>query len=272
MNNTIIHIEGISKSFSKDEKKHSDNSRFILNNLNLIVEKNKITALIGGNGTGKTTLFNIISGLVEADKGSINYYGNSKVTDLIKTKPFKRFHHGIGRLFQDNHIFEELTLLENLLIANQPFKSEDPLKSFWCFKKFKKKDLERVIGIKRIFDSVFQGNNDLWEKRNDKAKNFSYGQQRLIELLRLFVGDYKILLLDEPTAGIHKDIIESMGNIIRKMVHSQYKTVLLIEHNLSFVRGIADNCAFLNNAHIEYYGAVNEVLNNEDVKRSYLGV
>lgn len=105
-----------------------------------------------------------------------------------------------------------------------------------------------------------------------KASGFSYGEQRLIALASLLMGNDRVLLLDEPTAGVNPVYVEKIGEIIRRMVDEDGLTVLLIEHNMHFVRQVADQCAYLDDGVIVRIGAVDEVLDDKEVRNSYLGV
>ena len=107
---------------------------------------------------------------------------------------------------------------------------------------------------------------------HQKASDFSYGEQRLIAVARLLMGNDKLLLLDEPTAGVNPVYIETIKTIIRKMVDEEGLTVLLIEHNMHFVRDLADRCAYLDDGIIQKIGTTGEVLDDEEVRNSYLGL
>ena len=128
---------------------------------------------------------------------------------------------------------------------------------------------EKAISIlKRLFGE----DNKYLSMLNRKASEFSYGEQRLIALASLLMGNDRLLLLDEPTAGVNPVYIEKIGEIIRRMVSEDGLTVLLIEHNMHFVRSIADCCAYLNDGLITKTGTVYEVLDDKEVRNSYLGV
>lgn len=104
------------------------------------------------------------------------------------------------------------------------------------------------------------------------GSDFSYGEQRLICLARLFMGNHTLFLLDEPTAGVNPNYFKTIKLIMQKMIDQHNSTILLIEHNMHFVREIADYCAFINEGAIQYFGSPEEVLNNQQVRNSYLGI
>ena len=269
--NSILDIKSISKTFSKGKKKNGDVEKSILiNKLDLSIERGKITTLIGGNGTGKTTLFNLISGFLDTDEGEI-VFKNGKNINLTKMSSHKIEQLGIGRLFQDNHIFPELTVFENMLIAHENDFGELPLEILFKAKKSKKIEKQREDKAKQTLEMLFGNENVFWQKRNHLAKNMSYGQQRLLGLARLFMANYKLVLLDEPTAGVNPKLNDTIAEIIKRMVYENDITVFLIEHNMHFVKQISDTCAFINNGKIEITGTPDEVIANENVRKSYLG-
>ena len=248
-----------------------DEQFYILKNLDLAVETGKITALIGGNGVGKTTLFNIISGFWPPDSGEIVFYRNGKATNLLRLPPDRITRMGIGRMFQDDHIFKELTVLENMLIADKDHFGETPFVSIFKRKKDHSSEAQRVEKAKVVFQDLFGSSNPFWEKRNDPARTLSFGQQRLLGLTRLLMGNYNLVLLDEPTAGVNPTIIDKIAAIIHKMVEEEEITVFLIEHNMNFVKKVSHYCAFLGDKNIVKYGNPKDVLADEKVRRIYLG-
>jgi branched-chain amino acid transport system ATP-binding protein len=258
----ILSLKNITISFAKGK-----DSFKVLNGFNLDVEKGKITALIGGNGTGKTTLFNIVSGFQEDYIGDIFFNGKS----IKNLSPFHRANKGIGRLFQSNGLFPNLTLLENMKLADEDASGEIPFTALFNKKKIKKIEegkKEKAIGI---LNKIF-GINNLYVKRlNESGGSFSYGEQRILALARLFMGNYSLFLLDEPTAGVNIIYQETIKQIIKEMVAGG-ATVLFIEHNIPFVSEVSDYCAFVQNGKIEMHGDTGELLNHQFVKNSYLGI
>lgn len=273
----ILKIESLSKSFVKNRQKingKDDERYYIIDNLSFEIPKDSITALIGGNGAGKTTLFNLISGFMRPDAGEILYYGkdNGKPENLEWEKPHKITMKGIGRMFQDTHIFPEMTVLENMLIADKRKYGEQPFISLFKSKKSQRIEKERIDAAKSIFCELFGEDNTLWNKRNEAAGTLSYGQQRLLGLARIFMGNYKLVLLDEPTSGINPQLIVKILEIIRKMVKEKNMTVLLIEHNMKVVLDIADFCSFMSHGKITAFGTPDDVLGNDAVRKDYLGI
>ncbi len=276
MEEIILQVDSLKKSFVRNiidrRGEEADERFFIIDDLNLLIPKGKITALIGGNGAGKTTLFNIISGFVEADSGDVLFQGNPKEISLLKLPPHKITRLGIGRMFQDNHIFQGMTILENMLIADHNDFGELPFVSLFKNKKDKEIEAQRIAKSREIFDELFGNNNPFWQKRNELAGTLSFGQQRLLGLARLFMGNYKLVLLDEPTAGVNPEIIKQILNIIRKLVKEKEMTVFLIEHNMKVVLEIADFCSFMSHGKITAFGTPEDVIGNDEVRKTYLGM
>jgi len=276
MEEFILQIDSLKKSFVRNiinkRGEETDERFFIIDDLDLFIPQGKITALIGGNGAGKTTLFNIISGFVEADSGDVVFRGDLKEISLLKLPPHKITRLGIGRMFQDNHIFQGITVLENMLIADQNDFGEIPFISLFKNRKDKEIEEQRIAKSREIFTELFGENNPFWQKRNDLAGTLSFGQQRLLGLARLFMANYKLVLLDEPTAGVNPQIIKQILNIIRKMVNEKETTVFLIEHNMRFVLEIADFCSFMSHGKITAFGTPEDVIGNDEVRKTYLGM
>lgn len=270
--NIILHIESISKTFNSNRiirNVNEDDNKHLLNNFSLFVKSGEITALIGGNGSGKTTLFNIISGFTKADSGRI-YFENGKRNEISSMQPHQISRLGIGRMFQDNHIFPEMSILDNMLIADDNLFGEKAFVSLFNPKKNRSTELKRREEAEMIFNTLFGESNSFLRKLNEKAKSLSYGQQRLLGIARLMMAGNKILLLDEPTAGVNPQTIDRISVAIRRMVTDFNLTIFLIEHNMRFISEIADTCAFISNGRIEVQGSPELVLNNEYVRKTYL--
>ena len=241
----------------------------ILNGVNLGVERGKITALVGGNGTGKTTLFNIISGFQRLYTGQVIYEGKN----ISRIASYRIARKGIGRLFQGRQLMGDLTLMENMKIASSDTTGENPFSSLFHPQRIKesesKKEQLAIDILKRLFGDQCKYLNML----DNKVSTLSYGEQRMIAIARLLMNtSTKLLLLDEPTAGVNPVYTETIGRVIRRMTDKNAMTVLLIEHNMHFVRDIAHTCAYLNNGKIEKIGLTSDVLDDKEVQNSYLGL
>ena len=259
-----LELQNIRLAFSNSHKGDFN----LLQGVNLNVKEGEITAIVGGNGTGKTTLFNIISGFIKDFDGKVLIDGK----DIRHLPAHKRAKAGIGRLFQGTQLMGNLTLMENMKIASLDTKLERPIMPFFRYKFIKKQEKEKEQKAIEIINTLFGTDSKYLTMLDQKASALSYGEQRLIGIARLLMGESKILLLDEPTSGVNPVYIETIAKIIGRLVIEQHMTILLIEHNMNFIRSLATNCAYLENGQIMQYGPTEVVLNDEGVKNSYLGV
>ena len=210
-----------------------------VNKCSFDIEENKITALIGPNGTGKTTLFNIISGLIGIDKGTIKLQ-NENITNL---QPHKIANLGISRTFQLTKVFRNMSIKDNMLLAKHTSEEE----------------------IKKILDSVY-----LHKPLDTFASELSYGQQRLLEIARALLMPHSLLMLDEPTAGVNPKIRQEL-KLILKNLKKEGKTVLLIEHDMDFVMSVSDTIVVLNQGRVLKIGKPKQVVKDKKVLEAYLG-
>ncbi len=275
MSTDILTIQSLTKGFSRkiiNSGGFDENEEYwVINQLFLNIPRGKIIALIGGNGAGKTTLFNIISGFVKPEKGSIIFGNNGNATELIGMSPHMIARLGIGRMFQDNHTFPEMSVLENMLIANPTQSNEKPFNSLFFKTRSRENEAKKLEKAEKVFSHIFGSDSSLWEKRLMPASGISYGQQRLLGLARLFMHDYQLFLLDEPTSGVNPEVIEQIKDLIRQLSDNK-QTVLLIEHNLDVVKDIADFCCYMDKGRIVLMGTPDDVIGNEDVRKSYIGL
>lgn len=260
----ILQLKDIRISFTNAHNEKFD----LLRGVNLGVEKGKITALVGGNGTGKTTLFNIISGFEKNYTGQVLFEGN----DFNKISAHRISLKGIGRLFQDGQLMGGLTLMENMKLASDDTTGEMPFSSLLWHKKWKKAEVAKEQQARETLVRVFGEGNKYLEMLDVDASAFSYGEQRILSLACLLMGGDRLLLLDEPTSGVNPIYIDTIESITREMKEQEGLTVLLIEHNMHYVRKVADVCAYLDEGVIAKVGSTAEVLDDKNVRNSYLGI
>jgi len=244
----------------KNLKKHFSGIKAV-NDCTFEVEKGKITALIGPNGSGKTTMFNLICGVISPDEGEIIFSTNTGERNIVGMSVENISNSGISRLFQQSRLFKNLTVLENLLIAED---NED--QKFWKnvfgLNSFDKSKIEKA---KKMLDGF--GLNEI---TNLPAGELSFGQKRLVEIARNILNYHTVLILDEPVAGVNPKIREKIAEIILQM-KKDGETILLIEHDMSFTLGISDKVIVMDAGKIITTGTPEEIRNNPDVLEIYLG-
>lgn len=224
----------------------------------------RITALIGPNGAGKTTLFNLFTGELKADSGEIVFRGEN----ITARPPYKIARKGIGRLFQDVRVFDNLSVFDNVASACYDYQSETPWFPF--LKANKMRALNNKISEKVAFYLDFVGLSDMKES---PAHSLSYGQQKLLAIARLLAGGYSLLLLDEPTAGLNPVMIKKVLGLLERIVNEKKnKTIILVEHDMSVVTEVADWVYFMNEGRIAFFGRTDHVLGDKEVREIYLGL
>lgn len=228
-----------------------------VNNCSFEIEKGKVTALIGPNGSGKTTVFNLISGIIKPDQGKI-YFNEKDITNFPVDK-ISNF--GISRMFQSSRLFKNLTVKENLFLA---IDNEDTKlwKNVFGVNKITEGKKEKVSEILKEFSIL--------EIENRTASELSFGQKRLVELARTILNPHKLLIFDEPVAGVNPKIRQDIINLLLKLKKSGV-TILLIEHDMVFTLGLADDIIVLDSGKIIASGKPNEIRNNKLVLEAYLG-
>lgn len=214
--------------------------------ISFTVNAGEIVSLIGANGAGKTTTLHTITGLVPAKSGSVMYNG----VDLLKTHNNKIVTLGMAHIPEGRHVFTRMSVEENLEIGAFSLKDQSDLK----------KDLDMVYGL---FPR-------LKERRNQKAGTLSGGEQQMLAMGRALMSHPKTILMDEPSMGLSPKLVKEIFSIIRKL-HEQGITILLVEQNAKMALSIADRAYVLETGRITMEGDAKELLNNEQVRKAYLG-
>jgi branched-chain amino acid transport system ATP-binding protein len=233
---------------------------FVFEDVSIEIPPGKVTACIGPNGAGKTTIINIVCGVFPAKAGDVTVDG----VRLAGVRPFDTVRHGLCRSFQDVRIFPFLTAIENVLVA---------MPGQWG---------ERIGGL------FLPGARAQERANRDKARGLlqavalesaaerpagelPFGQQKLLSLLRAVATGARVLLLDEPAAGVESDLLPRVVDLIRSLVKAEGRATFLVEHNIDLVREVADQVCVLQGGRIIAAGEVSRVLDDETVIREYLG-
>jgi ABC-type branched-subunit amino acid transport system ATPase component len=242
----MIEVSGVSKSFGG-----------VVANVNVSMEvpAGRITGLIGPNGSGKTTMFNSIVGYHPIDEGSIKFEGR-EISDL-QVQEIARL--GLLRTFQQTRIYSKMDCVKNMLIS-VPHRDES-----WrtIFQKYPPEVTEKA---ERLLDFV-----GLYAKRRLIAGDLSFGQQKLLEFAMALMNEPKVLLLDEPTAGINPTLINGLIDRLKRASEELGVTLFVIEHNMPVIMNLADNVYCLANGRVLAHGTPAEVQNDERVINAYLG-
>lgn len=233
-----------------------------VDSVNLTMEDNEILSLIGPNGAGKTTFFNMLTGVYHPTTGNIIFYGE----DITGLKSHERVAKGISRTFQNIRLFSSMTTLENLLVAHPQCNSENIGRVLLGGRKLKKARQAIVEECEEILEVV-----GLKDKEDELATNLPYGKQRLLEIGRALATNPKLVLLDEPGAGMNSVEKEELSALIHHMTQKMGKKVLLIEHDMKFVMGISDRILVLDHGVLIANGKPKEIQQNQQVIEAYLG-
>jgi branched-chain amino acid transport system ATP-binding protein len=228
-----------------------------VDNVDLRVQTNTVHAIIGPNGAGKTTLFNLLSNTIEPTAGKVFFEGRN-ITHL----PTHRIIHlGIGRSFQITNLFPNLTALENVRLAVQAMGKDNFrfLRAASHFKHYEQRAWEAL-------DQV-----GLAERALMPARALPHGDQRKLELAIILAPDPRLLLLDEPTAGMAAEQVPEMMNLISQINKTGNKTIVLVEHNMSVVMNISDRITVMHLGRVLAEGTPSEIAANSEVQSAYLG-
>jgi branched-chain amino acid transport system ATP-binding protein len=233
----------------------------------------KVTGFLGPNGAGKTTLFHLISNDLKPDAGKIFLFDEDKNsgTDLVHLKRHEIADLGIGKLFQDIKIFDNLSVIENVMLGLFTKFQRNPTWSFFHFREQKKINAgyqERALKSLQ-FVGLYHELGELVFKK--KARELSFGQQKLLSFARLMAMDFDILLLDEPTAGVNEFLVKKIEGFIQNFV-GLGKTVAVIEHNVKVMEKVADFIYFMEDGRIEFFGKTEHILNNQEIRQRYIGI
>ena len=233
-----------------------------VSNFSLNIGEKEVVGLIGPNGAGKTTVFNMLTGVYAPTSGTISYLGE----DIQGLKPYIITSKKIARTFQNIRLFSDLSVLDNVKISYDYKLKYNLLDSILRTPRFKREESQMDSEVKDLLKTF-----NLLDKCYEKASNLSYGEQRRLEIVRALATGPKLLLLDEPAAGMNPQETAELSDLIRWIRDTYDVSILLIEHDMKLVMGICDKITVLDYGKVIAAGSPDEIKNNPKVIEAYLG-
>ncbi|MDF2593414.1 MAG: transporter ATP-binding protein [Clostridia bacterium] len=252
----IIKVNNLSKSFGGVKA---------VSNINMTIDGGEIIGVIGPNGAGKTTFFNLLTGIYSPSSGEVVYNLDKEISSK-SFKPYKMTGYGVARTFQNIRLFKNMSILDNVLLGyhnNMRYGLLSSLFRLPSFYKNESKAYEEVLKLLEIFN--------LLDKKDELASSLPYGEQRKVEIARALAAKPKLLLLDEPAAGMNPNETKELTALINWIKDEFKLTIILIEHDMSLVMGICSKVFVFDYGTLIASGTPNEVQNNEQVIKAYLG-
>ena len=233
-----------------------------VNEFSVSIRKGELYGLIGPNGAGKTTIFNNITGIYAPDAGKIIFLGQ----DITGSSPHRVAQLGIGRTFQNIRLFSNLSVRENVIIASGMDATYNMTQALLHTKKYKEREQHLHDKAMHLLEIV-----GLEDKAEERANSLPYGHQRKLEIARAMALEPKLLLLDEPAAGMNADESLELVEFVRGIRDRFDITILMIEHHMDVVTNLCDYCTVLNFGKTIAVGTPDEVKNDPEVISAYLG-
>ncbi len=260
----VLKIENLKKHFGGVQA---------VDNCSFSVEPGKITALIGPNGSGKTTVFNLISGIIRPDSGKIFLYNPFLFKDknITHLPPDIISNFGVSRVFQQSHLFANLTVEENLLLA---FNNND--QNFWSsvfgLESWGQKSASAETSTRQSQKKIVAEYLALFRLAHmaeKPARDLSFGQSRLVEILRSLINPHHLLILDEPIAGVTPELRDMIKKLLLEL-KEKGETILLIEHDMNFTLNVSDRVIVMDAGQVIAEGTPDEIRHNPKVLEAYL--
>lgn len=228
-----------------------------------------VTAIIGPNGAGKTTLFNVMAGFLKPDSGSVlliddTLGGKTGKTNIVGLTPHEVAARGVGVLFQDARVFKNLSSLENVAAGVKNQSGENPFNAIFRRGKLCVQEKDVLEKARELLNYV-----GLSDKLHTRAEQLSYGQQKLLAIARLLAGEARVLLLDEPTSGVHPDMTATLLDLIQRLARVDGRVIIMIEHNLNVVKRIGDLVYLMAQGRVEGFGKPDVVLHATALKACF---
>lgn len=251
---TLIEVKNVSKRF---------HGVVALDSVSFQLKSGEQLGIIGVNGSGKTTILNILSRLIDPDNGDLLYKGES----YLKIKTHHLINYGFARSFQYTRNWKNMSVIENLINFNESWSKINYWDCIFNRKKQERIDAKILLKAEQIIDFL---NIPLLNDSNKLVGELSIGQQRIVELIRTFLMDPKVLLLDEPSVGLSSEVSNKLGKYLMKIA-KEGNGILIVSHDLMFVKENADRIIFLSQGNIIAEGSYENVINNKYVMEAYLG-
>lgn len=252
----VLKVSNLSKAFGGIKA---------VTDVSLEIEKGEIIGLIGPNGAGKTTFFNLLTGIYTPTSGEIEYDLKTTVKSS-DFKPHKMTHFGVARTFQNIRLFQNMTVLDNVLLGFHSGLKYSVASAFFRLPSYFKTEKETNDKALKLLEKF-----NLLDKKDAFARNLAYGDQRRLEIARALAADPKLLLLDEPAAGMNPKETHELTELIKWIREMFDLTIILIEHDMSLVMNICERIFVFDYGHLIAGGTPNEIQKNERVIKAYLG-
>lgn len=238
-----------------------------VNGFSANIQKDEIVGLIGPNGAGKTTVFNVITGVYEPTDGKIFFNENKEEQIISDKRPDEIAKMGICRTFQNIRLFKDLSVLDNVFIGSHLRLKSNILASLFRIPSYTHEEKKMLEKAEYLLEKV-----GLYEERNEKSFSLPYGKQRRLEIARALATDPKLLLLDEPAAGMNPQETQDLMRFIKEIKKEFDLTIFLIEHHMEVVMGICERILVLDHGLLIAEGNPEEIQNDQRVIEAYLGV